>query len=142
MLVSPSGKRSIEMAKLCQPMGCKHITIADEIQPDGSHLRTGCLPQRAETTPVLDKIAASWSASEDSMVIDFTPRQRSRRQDDHRAGELRVDQIGNEPAPVHHAYRNQVAVVIGVGGLIIAFIPAAGKPIQSPHGCSFLVWPG
>jgi hypothetical protein len=73
VLVSPSGMRSIEMTELCTPMGCKRVTIADEIQPDGSHLRTGCLPQRAETTPLFNKVIATWSGSEESVTIDFTP---------------------------------------------------------------------
>ena len=73
VLVSPSGNRSLEMSELCQPMGCKRITIADELQPDGTHLRTGCLPQRAETTPLFDTLTAEWSSSEDSVTIEFTP---------------------------------------------------------------------
>lgn len=73
VLVSPSGDRFLEMSEVCQPMGCKRVTIADELQPDGTHLRTGCLPQRAETTPLFDKVTAIWSASEDSVTIDFTP---------------------------------------------------------------------
>lgn len=73
VLVSPSGNRSLEMSEVCQPMGCKRTTIADELQSDGTHLRTGCLPQRPETTPLFDKLTAIWSTSEDSVTIDFTP---------------------------------------------------------------------
>lgn len=73
VLVSPSGNASIDLSEQCTPMGCQRITIADIAQPDGTHRRSGCLPQRAETTPLFTTVSARWSAAEDSVTVDFTP---------------------------------------------------------------------
>jgi len=73
VLVSPSGKASIALSEQCTPMGCQRLAIADISQPDGTHRRTGCLPQRAETPPLFAPVSARWSATEDSVTIAFTP---------------------------------------------------------------------
>ena len=73
VLVSPSGARSVELSEQCTPMGCQRLTIAEISQPDGRHLRTGCLPQHAQTTPLFGTVAAFWSADEDRVTVDFTP---------------------------------------------------------------------
>jgi|GEM_PF-1808604 hypothetical protein len=73
VLAAPSGQRSVELSERCTPMGCQRVTIADVIQPDGSHRRSGCLPQRAETTPLFATVTGRWSAAEDSVTVDFIP---------------------------------------------------------------------
>ena len=75
LLVSPSGTKSLDMAELCTPVGCNRVTVLDISQPDGSHRRTGCPPQRAETVPLFHEVTASWSADETSVDIAYTPKE-------------------------------------------------------------------
>lgn len=75
LLVSPSGTKSLDMAELCSPVGCNRVTVLDVTQPDGSHIRSGCPPQRAETVPLFHELTASWPADETSVTLDFTPKE-------------------------------------------------------------------
>lgn len=74
LLVSPSGSKSLDMAELCSPVGCNRVTVLDVTQPDGSHLRSGCPPQRAETVPLFHEVTATWSADETSVDIAYAPK--------------------------------------------------------------------
>lgn len=70
-LVSPSGAKAIELAELCSPNGCNRVAILDQTQADGTHLRTDCPLAVSGSTPLFAELAANWSPSEDSLVIDY-----------------------------------------------------------------------
>lgn len=70
-LVSPSGTRVIELAELCTPNGCNRVAVLDVVQPDGSHLRTGCPLERSGLTPLFATVTATWTPAENSIDIAY-----------------------------------------------------------------------
>jgi hypothetical protein len=71
-LASPSGTKVIELGELCGENQCSRVAILDVTQADGTHLRTGCLLDRPEATPLFSEVSATWSPTEDRVDIGYT----------------------------------------------------------------------